>query len=116
MVSRRLAMYIPARGDIVWVNLNPARGSEQKGARPALVVSAQEFNKFGLVYIVPITSKQKGYPVEVPIYGARVRGAALTSHLRSVDWRERNIEFIERCPEDALLRVLGLIVSFVTED
>mgnify|MGYP001612876495 CR=1 FL=1 len=109
------ADYIPARGDIVWTNFDPARGREQKGDRTALVVSTRELNKWGLAYIIPITSKQKGYPIEVPIRGGQVQGVALTSHLRAVDWRERSVRFIEYCPEDALLRVLGQIVSFLSE-
>jgi len=116
-VKRARTAYIPARGDIVWVNLDPARGREQKGLRPALVVSAEEFNrKVGLVYIVPITSKEKGYPIEVAILGADVRGVALTSHLRAVDWRDRPMRFIEHCPAEALSHVLGLIVSILTDD
>ena len=116
-VRRGKESYIPARGDIVWVNLDPARGREQKGLRPALVVSAEEFNrKVGLAYIVPITSKEKGYPVEVMIHGVCVRGVALTSHLRAVDWRDRPMRFVERCPGGALSQVLGLLVSFLTGD
>lgn len=115
MAISRNAEYIPARGDIVWINLDPARGREQKDEWPALVMSAKEFNTFGLAYTVPITSKAKGYPIEVPIHGAYVQGVALTSHLRAIDWRERNIRFIEHCPGDILLHVLSLIVSFLTE-
>lgn len=114
-MTARASAYIPSRGDIVWMSFDPARGREQKGMRPALVVSAQELNKWGLAYTVPITSKEKGYPVEVPIHGAYVEGVALTSHLRAVDWRERKIRFIERCPEDTILQVLGLISSFLTD-
>ena len=108
--------YIPARGDIIWTNFGPARGREQKGERPALVVSAQEFNKWGIAYTIPITSRQKGYPVEVPVHGEHVQGVALTSHLRAIDWRERKVRFMEHCPEDALLQVLGQVVSFLTQD
>jgi mRNA interferase MazF len=31
--------YVPERGDIVWINLNPEAGHEQAGHRPALVLS-----------------------------------------------------------------------------
>ncbi len=114
---RRKEAYAPKRGDIVWLNLDPARGREQKGFRPALVVSAEEFNsKVGLAYVVPITSKEKAYSIEVVITGTKVHGVALTSHLRAVDWRDRPMRFIEHCPADATRHVVGLIVSFLTQD
>ena len=32
------------RGDVVWADLNPARGREQAGLRPVVVISADVFN------------------------------------------------------------------------
>jgi mRNA interferase MazF len=111
-----MARYVPARGDIVWTNLNPARGREQKGKRPAVVMSAREYNKFGLIFLVPITSRQKGYPIEVPIFGEKIQGAALVSQLRAVDLFERKMELIEVCPEDAFLEIQGKIVTILTQE
>ncbi|MFG3051864.1 type II toxin-antitoxin system PemK/MazF family toxin [Kitasatospora sp. NPDC048239] len=34
----------PQRGDIYWVDFDPARGSEQAGHRPAVVISLDSFN------------------------------------------------------------------------
>ncbi len=31
--------YLPERGDVVWISLNPQAGHEQAGRRPALVLS-----------------------------------------------------------------------------
>ncbi len=45
--------YIPKRGDLVWMNFDPAAGHEQKGKRPALILSPESFNKvFGLALAV----------------------------------------------------------------
>jgi mRNA interferase MazF len=51
-----------ARGDIWLIYLDPARGKEQKGTRPALVVSDDRLNQSeaGLVIVVPLTSRDKG--------------------------------------------------------
>ena len=50
--------YVPERGDIVWLNFNPQSGHEQKGKRPAIVISPKEYNeKTGLGIFCPITSK-----------------------------------------------------------
>ncbi len=60
--------YVPGRGDIVWINLNPATGHEQSGERPALVLSPKAYNgKVGLALLCPITRRIKGYPFEVVI-------------------------------------------------
>jgi len=60
----------PRRGQIYWVNFDPAKGSEQQGRRPAVVVSNDVANQHGSVVVVaPITSKIKAktkkYPVNV---------------------------------------------------
>jgi mRNA interferase MazF len=59
----------PSRGDVWKLDLNPAKGHEQSGFRPALVVSNDTFNHgpAGLVVVVPLTSKQKAIPLRVPI-------------------------------------------------
>ncbi|MBI5447044.1 MAG: type II toxin-antitoxin system PemK/MazF family toxin [Deltaproteobacteria bacterium] len=59
----------PSRADIWFVDLNPTRGHEQAGHRPALVVSVDPFNEgpSGLVVLLPITSKAKRVPFHVPL-------------------------------------------------
>lgn len=58
--------YVPARGDAIWITLNPQAGREQAGRRPALVISPASYNgKVGLAILCPITSQVKGYPFEV---------------------------------------------------
>jgi hypothetical protein len=55
--------YIPDRGDIVWITLNPQAGHEQAGRRPALILTPKTYNqKVGLAILCPITSQIKGYP------------------------------------------------------
>ena len=50
-------------------DLNPVRGSEQKGMRPVIVISDEDFNNvMPVVTVLPITSLKKGrkvYPNEV---------------------------------------------------
>lgn len=58
--------YVPDRGDLLWLQFNPQAGHEQAGKRPALVVSPASYNgKVGLSLLCHVTSKQKGYPLEV---------------------------------------------------
>lgn len=107
----------PERGDIVWITLDPTRGHEQSARRPVLVVSTGEFNRAcGLALIVPITSKHKGYSNEVPITTATISGAALTSHLRAIDWKERCAERIDACPLETLREIQEMCATYISEE
>jgi len=89
--------YIPDRGDIVWLDFNPQSGHEQRGKRPAIVLSHKLYNeKVGLAVLCPITSKEKGYPFEVRVDGKKVQGSILSDQIKSLDWQSRNIEFVEK--------------------
>ena len=89
-------MYIPDRGDFVWLNFTPQAGHEQKGIRPALVISPKEYNqKSGLAICCPVTSKPKGYPFEVLVSGKKINGAVLSDHVKNLDWKVRKAKFIE---------------------
>jgi mRNA interferase MazF len=53
--------YIPDRGDIVWVDLNPIRGHEQANQRPALVLSPKSYNqKTHLCVVCPTNNTEVG--------------------------------------------------------
>jgi mRNA interferase MazF len=62
-------MKVPSRGEIWLVNLNPTKGHEQAGIRPALVISVNAFNQgpADLVVVLPITSKYRGIPFHVKV-------------------------------------------------
>ena len=103
-------IYIPERGDIVWLDFNPQLGHEQKGRRPALTLSFKAYNeKIGLALFCPITSKVKGYPFEVEIELKKIKGSVLSDQIKSLDWRERNIEFIEKIGDKKLEEVIEKI-------
>lgn len=102
--------YIPNRGDIVWLDFNPQLGHEQRGRRPALVLSYQAYNeKIGLGIFCPITSKEKGYPFEVKVIGKKIDGCILSDQIKSLDWKIRNIEFIEKINEELIIDVIDKI-------
>lgn len=52
---------------VIQANLNPAIGTEQKGSRPVLIVSNEEYNQAVLnLTVLPLTStKRRLYPSEV---------------------------------------------------
>jgi len=100
-------MYIPEKGDIVWLNFSPQTGHEQQGKRPAVVISPQEYNKkTGLALFCPITNKQKGYPFEVNIETGIIIGVVLSDQIKSLDWQQRNIQFSEKATKDEMNEII----------
>ncbi|HVC88167.1 MAG TPA: type II toxin-antitoxin system PemK/MazF family toxin [Gaiellaceae bacterium] len=79
-----------ARGEIWVVDLDPTRGREQRGTRPALVVSADPINTgpAQLVVVVPLTTIERRIPLHVqidpPNGGVRERSFAMCEMIRSV--------------------------------
>jgi mRNA interferase MazF len=104
--------YVPAQGDIVFLQFNPQSGQEQAGARPAIVLSPRIYNqKVGLMIACPVTAKSKGYPMEVPLPPSmKTHGVILADHVKSLDWRARKARFIERAPKQTLAQVLRLLL------
>ncbi len=89
-------VYIPTRGDIVWIDFNPTKGHEQRGRRPAIVISPEKYNRLSKQAIFcPVTSKVKKYAFEVPFEGHAIKGVVLADQVRTMDFTKRNIEFIE---------------------
>lgn len=108
-------VYVPDRGDVVWVDFDPQTGREQAGRRPALVISPVSYNRAsGLAVMCPITNRIKGYPFEVPLpAGLSVTGVVLSDQLKSQDWRTRKVEFICQLAPESLAGVLHRINSLL---
>jgi mRNA interferase MazF len=97
-------VYVPDRGDAVWLSFNPQTGHEQAGRRPALVLSPASYNgKVGLAIFCPITNQIKGYPFEVVIpSGLKVTGAVLSDQVKSLDWHARRAELLCSLPDETV--------------
>ena len=103
--------YIPQRGDLVWLNFSPQSGHEQYGRRPALVISPYEYNrKTNLALFCPVTNQAKGYPFEVQIpEGLPIKGVVLSDHIKNLDWKIREAEYISQIPDHIFTDVLNKI-------
>lgn len=101
------ARYVPDAGDLVWLTFDPQAGREQRGRRPALVLSPRIYNERAQLAIAcPITSQVKGYPFEVSLpENGVLTGVVLSDHLKSLDWKERRAEFAGRIPSATLAEV-----------
>jgi mRNA interferase MazF len=109
--------YVPARGDLVWLEFDPQSGHEQSGRRPALVISHAAYNKkVGLAVFCPVTSQIKGYPFEVGVpSGLPVSGVVLSDQLKSLDWRARKASKIARVPQPVLNEVIARVLALVAD-
>lgn len=101
------ARYVPDAGDLIWLTFDPQAGREQRGRRPALVLSPRVYNsRADLAVACPITSKAKGYPFEVALpTGGPIAGSVLSDQLKSIDWKERRAEFAGKVASSALAEV-----------
>jgi mRNA interferase MazF len=80
----------PRRGEIYMVDFDPARGSEQAGTRPAIVVSNDVNNKFSPVVVVAaitrtIPSRAYPYNVHLPAGALPQAGTIMCSQLMTID-------------------------------
>ncbi|MEB3228271.1 MAG: endoribonuclease MazF [Synechocystis sp.] len=107
--------YIPERGDIVYLNFDPTKGHEQRGYRPALVLSPRSYNlKSTLALLTPITKQQKGYPFEVLLPpGLQTQGVILADQIKCLDWKVRGVKFVESIPDNLVEEVRAKIEPLI---
>jgi mRNA interferase ChpB len=106
------------RGDVVSVPLDPALGHEQKGTRPALVLTTRQFNRLGDVLVAPITqggdySRYAGFAVSLTGTGCKTQGVALINKIRMLDLTARKARKIERAPQVVIDDALGRLTALI---
>lgn len=118
MTAERQTGRIPERGDVLWLTFDSTTGHEQRGPRPALVISPRAYNgRSGLVIACPITTAIKGYTFEVELpTGLLVSGAVLSDHPRTFDWRARKPRRICALPKEVTDDVLDKLSVLVGRD
>lgn len=93
--------YVPKKGDFIAVTFDPQSGREQKGRRPALVVSNDLFNeRTGLAIVCPLTTRDRGYPFHVAVINIpSVSGFVMVEQVKSIDFRAREARQIGKASE-----------------
>jgi len=106
-----MAAYIPRQGDVVAIAFDPQSGHEQKGRRPALVVSKDLFNQStGMAIVCPLTNTERGFPFHVPVpEDSSLTGFIMVEQVKSIDFRSRRVKRIERASDELLENVLALL-------
>jgi mRNA interferase MazF len=103
--------YVPRKGDLVALTFDPQAGHEQRGRRPALVISNDLFNRHtGLCIVCPVTRTRRGYPFHVSLpEGHGVTGVVMVEQVKSIDFRSRKVTRIGRAPVQVLEEALSLL-------
>src|ERR1041384_24308 len=103
--------YVPEKGDFITLSFDPQAGHEQKGRRPALVISNHLFNQAtGLAIACPITNTDRKIPFHLPVPStSSLMGFVMVEQVKSIDYRARNATFIEKSPLDFLEDVIALV-------
>ncbi len=106
--------YVPERGDIIWIDLDPQAGHEQAGHRPAVVLSPKQTNAFGFATVVPITNRARGTRFEVPLpAGSETTGVILCNRFKSLDIRARRCTPKGRLDLETLREVTRRVLPLV---
>ena len=113
--------YVPARGDIVRLEFDPASGREMKGPHHGLILSGKIFNERGFVMVCPISqgavevSRSHGTIVTLMGTGTDTQGAIHCHQLKSLDWRARKAKFKEAVPPYVIDEVYARVDAILVE-
>jgi mRNA interferase MazF len=103
--------YVPDKGDFIAVTFDPQSGHEQKGRRPALVVSNTLFNqRAGLAMVCPLTNTDRRFPFHVRVADDPVvTGFVMVEQVKSIDFRSRKAKLLGKASQSVLDEVLSIL-------
>ena len=105
-----------SQGDIIWLDFDPQTGHEQKGRRPAIVISNESFNRLTkkAAFVCPITRTDRTLPLHVQLdERTQTTGVIMCDQAKAIDIQARNYEFIEQAPVDIVHEVIDIVSGFV---
>lgn len=112
-----MAVTLPERGDLVWLNFTPQSGHEQAGHRPAIVISPKLYHeKAKLTVVCPITSNTSPWPWKVFLPENKViSGAILIDQIRAIDRVARNLTIVDKAPAEVMQEVQGKLHALLLQ-
>jgi len=103
------------RGDVWWVSLDPAQGSEIKKTRPCVVLTHNTLNKLRkTIVVVPLSSAASPHPpITVPVVCEKRKVVAVIDQIRAVAKHrlQSKIETLATKDLDAVIRALYTILE-----
>ena len=103
--------YVPKKGDVVSLHFEKHSGHEQRGWRPALVISDDLFNeRTGMAIVCPITKTDRGYPFHVSLdLSEQIEGRVMVDQVRSVDFAARRAKPVATATSKLVDEVLAIL-------
>jgi mRNA interferase MazF len=107
--------YVPKKGDFITADFDPQSGHEQKGRRPAIVISNNLISEYtDMVIVCPITGTDREYPFHVTIKNnPDVHGFVMVDQVKSIDYKTRKVKYIGKASLDILEEVLAVLDSCI---
>ncbi len=107
--------FIPEQGDIIYLDFDPQAGHEQKGRRPALVVSNFTYNSITRMALVcPITNTKRDFPLHVALdLRTKTTGYIMCEQVKALDILSRNGSFEEKIPENIMQEVFDILYGII---
>ncbi len=108
-------MYIPDRGDIVWLDSEPTKGKEIGKYRPALVYSSKDYNRVtSLMICSPISTSIRNTPSEVGIDNLDNPSVVVTNIVLTMSWKERGIKYESKISQEKYDETLANLLPLIT--
>jgi mRNA interferase ChpB len=110
----------PSRGDVYWIDPNPAAGREMRDRHRYVVITPRQINAFGIAMAVPVTTggaaaRMKGFTV--PILGHDTTGVAVCHQVRSFDIEARvragSARFVETLDDATTDEIISRVTSLI---
>jgi mRNA interferase MazF len=103
--------FVPKQGDFIVVSFDPQSGHEQKGRRPALVISNTLFNKHtGMAMVCPITNTFRNFPFHVPVPSeSALTGYIMVEQVKAIDYKSRNAKLVGKATSSTLAEALSIL-------
>ncbi|KAF3978750.1 MAG: type II toxin-antitoxin system PemK/MazF family toxin [Methylococcales symbiont of Iophon sp. n. MRB-2018] len=110
--------YTPEKGDFIVATFDPQSGHEQKGRRPALVISNSLFNEAtGLTIVCPITNTNRNIPFHIEVSEkSSLTGFIMVEQVKSIDYISRRVKFIEKANSEILNEVLSVLDACIYQN
>ena len=102
------------QGDIILIDLDPIKGHEQAGYRPALVINnAMHSKNSNMTLVCPITNTNRQNVMHVKLTEGTITGFVLCDQVRAVDLSSRKFKIIENLDHDTLWNICDIVKGAV---
>jgi mRNA interferase MazF len=98
-------------GEVYYASLNPVRGTEQRGTRPVVVISAAQMGS--RVIVVPATTSRRDWPTRVRISICGTSGDAMCEQVRAVDVSRLEPDRYAVVPPDVLAEIRETVARLI---